>query len=127
MARPKFNLDAVSEKLDNAIVVLQKLTSIGEMVPNLFLQGGIAYAGYRAADDNIGGSIFGLLGLKLAQAQNLPASIAGVGMLGMLGLASLPRDENLQALDNFKKSPTVPEVIKTGSTRPYGTGGGFGW
>ena len=48
---------------------------------------GVAYVGYKSTGHWSGG-LLGLVALKLAQAPNLPASVAGVATLATLGISS---------------------------------------
>ena len=66
--------------------VVEKLDKLGH-IPDLFLKGGLAYAGFRATG-NIGGAITALVGLRLAEGNNLAGGAAGVTALALIGLGN---------------------------------------
>lgn len=90
-----------------------------EKLPDVALQGGIAYVGSRVTGHWTGG-LLGLIGLKLAQAPNLASGLAGVGILGGLGL-SLMVDK-----DGNVTPPPIPEIGQPISgVGAAGGGGGY--
>ena len=53
---------------------------------------GVAYVGYKAAD-HPSGALAGLVALKLANANNLAAGVAGVATLTALGITSVAKQQ----------------------------------
>lgn len=80
----------VKEDLINEVV--SKLDKLGH-VPDLFLKGGLAYLGYRSTG-NVGGAITALVGLRLAEGNNLAGGAAGVAALSLIGLGNAFKDKN---------------------------------
>ena len=70
--------------------VVSKLDKLGHL-PDLFLKGGLAYAGFRSTG-NIGGAITALVGLRLAEGNNLAGGAAGVTALALVGIGNAFKD-----------------------------------
>ena len=79
--------------------VVSKLDKLGH-IPDIFLKGGLAYLGYRATG-NIGGAITALVGLKLAEGNNLAGGAAGVTALTLVGLGNAFKDAQAPKPDPF--------------------------
>ena len=73
--------------------VVSKLDKLGH-IPDLFLKGGLAYAGFKATG-NIGGAITALVGLRLAEGNNLAGGAAGVTALTLVGIGNAFKDTAL--------------------------------
>lgn len=79
--------------------ILDKLDKL-DHIPNLFLKGGLALAGYQATG-HWTGALTALIGLRLAEGANLAGGAAGVAALTLIGLtnafAALKASEGLPA------------------------------
>jgi len=73
-------------------------------LPDVMLKGGLAYAGYRATG-NWGGALTALVGLRLAEGNNLVGGAAGVTALGLIGLSNAFKDVPLP----LAIVPTIPD------------------
>ena len=118
--KDKFDMDAVSEKLDKLVGVVQKFSSIAEKIPNLFIQAGVAKIGFDATR-NIGGSLAALIALKMAQGGNLAGGIAGVATLTGLGVGSVMNFTNTS--DPIYTDPLDPTEITTSEKQCIELGG----
>ena len=86
---------------------MSKLDKLGH-IPDLFLKGGLAYAGYRATG-NVGGAITALVGLRLAEGNNLAGGAAGVTALGLIGLSNAFKDTDISLFAPSGDIYTTPE------------------
>ena len=114
--------------------VVEKLDKLGH-IPDLFLKGGLAYAGFRATG-NIGGAITALVGLRLAEGNNLAGGAAGVTALTLVGIGNAFKDMQATSSSDtgiganapvwtFLNDWLFPNTIPLGSVpNPYAWGPG---
>ncbi|GAG92589.1 unnamed protein product [marine sediment metagenome] len=99
-------VDKIAEK------VLEKI----QHLPDLLLKGGLFYAGARATGEastvqqKLLGGTTALVGLRLAESPNLASGIAGVAVLGGIGVMNLP------SINPYLPSDNVPTG---GAGTPY--------
>lgn len=98
------NLERVERKIDRFSRVTEKVSNAMSRIPDIVANAGAAYYGYAAGEE--AGAITALIGMKLAQANNMPAGLAGTGVLAALGLTNA-----------WKKSGWEPEEWQPVPTR----------
>ena len=90
--------------------VVEQLDKLGH-IPDLFLKGALAYAGFRATG-NIGGAITALVGLRLAEGHNLAGGAAGVTALALIGLGNAFPAMSEDLLATLPEGMSIQEFIK---------------
>ena len=93
--------------MDNEI--LDKIIGKAEHLADIALKAGVAYTGFKATNHWSGG-LTALVALRLAQAPNLAAGLAGTGMLAWLGLSAFVSPEG-----DVKPPTFTPDQVMTRS------------
>ena len=90
---------------DKIVAAIAGLVDRGDKLIDIFLKGGIAWAGYQSMKHPIG-AVVGLLGLNLARGDNLAGGAAGVTILASIGVSNLAQAAALVQ----SQTPTLPTV-----------------
>lgn len=99
--------DQILQQIQNALL---KVVDRSDKIVNLLLNAGVAYYGYQV-NHHWTGALTGLIGMKLAQADNLVSGTAGIGILGAMGAMQLTKP--------FWATPVVTPERETDRRSPY--------
>lgn len=108
------NVTRILEKGDEKLQWIDRANTILTVLTKM----GVAYAGFNAFQHPMG-AVYGMLGLRLAEAQGaLPSNLVGVGMLAHVGITNLnvaggeysPVDVHSEAFRSQMSGGTPPDT-----------------
>jgi len=126
LTRSKIRMEKTALKLENTLkplrLVFDNIGSLTDGIVNM----GVAFTGHNAFKklgrkfpDTLQGSLIALIGWKLARAQNVAASIAGIGTLTTMGLIASWQFDPYRPLQPIPEGePAVPPEVPPGQIPP---------